>query len=394
MANPLVELSIAARFAANALRRRLTGQLEPAPDIESFESQMRAALTAAGPSVIRDQHWLTLPATQPPWLDTGVVVTPETDVSYFAAGRVYASRALDIWVAPKNQIWARLGEKGSVISSSRDSNSFTSREPSNLFLGNCFPNDWSDRQGSRLQDDSIYASVTGETRICIIEWAIPVDKGLTALFNAGDPQALVSREIERRGGLPGPPPDWKPLWNIGENEIFKEQAEADGKPSICCHVEGDVGILQKEVDIPLTEDSEVSWRWLIDALPGVTREDTLPSHDYLSIAVEFDNGWDITYYWSTQLAEETGYVCPLPNWKHREYHVVVRSGKQGLGAPHNERRNLHRDTQHYMQAHMDTPPTRIVRVWLIANSVFLRRPGRATFSDIRLSGGGREIEVL
>ena len=37
------------------------------------------------------------------------------------------------------------------------------------------------------------------------------------------------------------------------------------------------------------------------ALPGLLREDSVPSHDYLSIAVEFENGLDLTYYWSTAL---------------------------------------------------------------------------------------------
>ena len=41
--------------------------------------------------------------------------------------------------------------------------------------------------------------------------------------------------------------------------------------------------------------------------------------------MEFDNGRDITYYWSSKLPVGTGYDCPLPNWAGREFHVVVRS---------------------------------------------------------------------
>jgi hypothetical protein len=238
MAGPTTELTIAMRFSARALGRRIKGEAEPQPDLEAFEAEMERTLAALPGGVVRSHHWLTLPASEPPWRDTGVLVSPEAEVSYFA-----------------------------------------------------------------------------------------------------------------------------------------------------------VGILQKEVDFPIEPDSEISWDWTVDALPGLLREDTLPSHDYLSLAIEFDNGWDLSYYWSTALPVKTGYVCPLPNWKHREYHVVVRSGEQGLGQPQSERRNLHRDYGHYM-GELGPPPKRIVRIWLIANSVFQRNPGRCSYSNIRLRLGDRELVVL
>ena len=54
MANPLVEFSIAARFAARALGKRLSGSNTPAPDTAAFESQMQAALVALPAGVVRD----------------------------------------------------------------------------------------------------------------------------------------------------------------------------------------------------------------------------------------------------------------------------------------------------------------------------------------------------
>jgi hypothetical protein len=151
-----------------------------------------------------------------------------------------------------------------------------------------------------------------------------------------------------------------------------------------------VGILQKVVDLPLTENSEISWRWCVEQLPITLREDSVPSHDYLSIAVEFENGRDITYYWSSSLPVGYGYDCPLPNWKDKEYHVVVRSGAAGLGEWQDERRNLMADYRHYM----GEPPQRIVKVWLIANSIFQRGHGRCDYADILLHGDGPETRVL
>jgi hypothetical protein len=125
-------------------------------------------------------------------------------------------------------------------------------------------------------------------------------------------------------------------------------------------------------------------------LASAIREDAIPSHDYLSIAVEFDNGRDITYYWSSTLAVETGYDCPLPNWKGKEYHVVVRSGEQGLGQWQNERRNLYKDYQRYM----GEPPARIKKIWLIANSVFQRNNASCDYNDIILHHGNEPHQIL
>ena len=73
------------------------------------------------------------------------------------------------------------------------------------------------------------------------------------------------------------------------------------------------------------------WSWRVDQLPIDLAEDTLPSHDYVSIAAEFDDGQDLTYYWSAALPEGTVYRCPIPTWASRETHVVVRSGRGHAG---------------------------------------------------------------
>ena len=164
----------------------------------------------------------------------------------------------------------------------------------------------------------------------------------------------------------------------------------DGHACIRCRTHGDVGILQRDVDLPLKASSEISWRWCVEQLPSTLREDTLPSHDYLSLAVEFDDGRDITYYWSSHLPVGTGYDCPLPNWSGKEFHVVARSGREGLGTWHEERRNLYADYRKYM----GEPPARIVRVWLIANSIFQRGEGACDYADILLHSGKDELRVL
>ena len=213
---------------------------------------------------------------------------------------------------------------------------------------------------------------------------------MEALLSVGDYQDRVAGEIERIDQGDTRPRGWQYYWAVGDAEVYREDRTADDAPCIRCRTERDVGILQYEVDLPLTPETEIAWRWCVDELPSEIREDAVPSHDYLSIAVEFDDGRDITYYWSSTLPAGTGYDCPLPAFKGREYHVVIRSGETGLGEWLDERRNLFRDHEKYM----GPPPARIVRIWLIANSVFQRRRGECRYAAIVLQSADERIEVL
>jgi hypothetical protein len=384
------DLSVAARLGLREMTRRLRGEVEPEPDVDRFQADMDRALAAVPAGVVSEHRWIRLPASEPPWRDSGIALRAGEEMSVFAVGRVFASRALDVWIAPKNQIWTRIGERGPIRSSSRDTVTLRADHDGRLYFGNYFPNDWKDPSGARLQDDAVYRGVSGETRILAVRWSRSAEEGLAALARAGDPLGLVASERERLSLGSVAPSGWHHLWHLGETEIFRPCAGPDGTHALCCDVQGDVGILQHDVRFPLREDTELAWRWRVDALPGLLREDSIPSHDYLSIAVEFENGVDLSYYWSRSLPPGTGYWCPLPNWKHREFHVVLRSGNAGLGAWHAERRNLHADALRYLGA----LPGDVVAVWLIAVSVFKRQPGRCAYADVRLRGGGDERVVL
>ncbi len=125
MTGLLAELGVAGRLAARAMGRRVRAQLEPFPDLEAFTREMEDMLAQAPATVVQDYHWVDLPASRPPWVDTGVRLEVGDQVSYFAAGRVYASRLLDIYVSPALQLWCKVGEAGEVFRGTRDSHSFT-----------------------------------------------------------------------------------------------------------------------------------------------------------------------------------------------------------------------------------------------------------------------------
>jgi hypothetical protein len=386
----VTDLGVAVRLGLREASRALRGQREAEPGLDAYERELERGLAALPAGVVAERVWLRLPASEPPWRDTGIALRAGEEATLFAAGRAYLSRALDIYVTPKTQLWARVGERGPIRSSSRDTSTLHAREAGKLYVGNYFPNDWKDATGARLQDDAVYRGAQGELRIGAVRWSGRATDGLAALERAGDPLGVASSERARLALGDPAPSGWRYLWHLGNAEIFRAAADPSGAPALCCDVTGDVGILQRDAAFPLHAGTEIAWRWRVDALPGVVREDSVASHDYLSLAVEFQNGLDITYYWSRELPVGAAFWCPLANWKQRELHVVVRSGPAGLGTWQSERRDLHADALSYFGAH----PGDVVRVWLIAVSVFKRQPGRCAYAGIELRHGSEKLAVL
>ncbi len=390
MAGLLADLNVAGKLALKAVGRRFRSEIECAPDLAQFAGAMEKVVSRAPVSVVRDYCWVDLPAEQPPWVEAKLRLEEGDEVSYFAEGRVYANRFLDIYLNPALQVWCKVGPEGEVFRGTRAGHSFRADHGGELMFGNYFPNDWADPLGARKQNDEVYREVSGEIRILVIRWAENALAGLRALRDIDDPDQRLAGEIARIEQGDTTPPGWHYLWHLGPAEIYHQHRDSTAGDCIHCSTHADVGILQKDVDLPLLESSEISWRWCVDRLPSTLREDTVPSHDYLSVAIEFDNGRDITYYWSSNLPAGTGYDCPLPNWAGKEYHVVVRTGTEGLGRWQNENRNLYHDYCKYM----GKPPGRIVRVWLIANSIFQRGEGVCDYADIRLGSGQETVQVL
>lgn len=390
MSGVITDLTIAAKLAARHINKRVNGSAEPPPNLDNFKSRWQALINQAPEGLIKRTTWVTIPAKQAPWLGTEVFLEAGDQLSYFMEGRVYASKALDIWIEPTVQIWCKVSEHGAIFRGTRNSHSFTANDKGKLLLGNYFPNDWADTQGTRLQDDGIYNDVSGEICLLIIQWCDTAIQGLNQILQLGDVNDSIAQEHQRLSNGDITPNGWHHRWNIGPSEIYTKTQRHDGQPCIHCHTQKDVGILQYPVDMALNENSDISWQWCVEQLPSTIREDSLPSHDYLSIAVEFDNGRDISYFWSSTLKKDNGFDCPLPNWQGKEYHVVVRNGKNGLNEWQQESRNLYQDYKHYM----GQPPQRIVAVWLISNSLFQRGAGIADFANIVLSDGLKSKKVL
>ena len=108
----ITDLSVAARLGARAAARRLRREVAPEPDHEAFITTLQPLFENAPRSIVRESRTLQVSAGQPPWVGTGMMLEAGETVSIFARGRVYANRALDVWMTPALQLWCRIGPEG------------------------------------------------------------------------------------------------------------------------------------------------------------------------------------------------------------------------------------------------------------------------------------------
>ncbi len=317
---------------------------------------------------------LTVLASDAGWRTTGTSLRKGQKFTLYADGTVWISKPMSVGATPKTALWLRLAGSRPLHKMSANVSTFEAWADGELELCLKPPGEWASEDGA-LDVSVPRAGATGAIDIVMAVWP---GEPATALEQL---QAMDNRVA---------PSGWSYLWRLGDGSIY-EAAQDAGKPCIHVHTHGDVGILQFPIEAPVDDSTTLDWRWLVERLPSALPEHIQPTHDYLSMAVEFDNGQDLTYFWSAELPVDTVFKCPLPWWDKRETHWVVRSGRKELGQWQSEHRNLKAD---YAQAIGGTLPSKIVRVWLIANSVFQRGHGEAKFADIVLSASGAAQRIV
>lgn len=358
--------------------------------------------------------FLSLKASTIPWTPTGVLVGNDRLITVMAAGRTWRSKELDLYLRPQFNLWYRIGANGPIFNSTRDTKSFNA-EAGELYIANQFPGAFQDRSGGRVGGNlSTYGSADGVFNVFIIEWKkgsprlyelydvyqkmlrIGREMAEQSLADVRSALSLVEKGMERLSSdyyTHRFPAGWKLLWFLGESEIFnQEQVQGSGDKEsesvVRCEPYGNVGILQKDISQPydLEPGTSISWVWNISTLPSRLREDTTISHDYFSVAIEFENGRDLTYTWSWELPVDFGYWCPLTAWCDREYHVVIRSGTEQLGQWLSETQDIHKDYVRYINEGDSSRPvaTQIIRVWLIAGNRWQRYHGKMLIKNIKL----------
>jgi len=352
----------------------------------SASATLARRIADLGEESLAEVRHLVLPAHVPPWTETGMTLRRGEPMTILAEGRVVLAEALDLWFGPRLSLWARLG--GRIRNGPCAHWSFEADADGPLELA-VYQGEWASSAGDLATPVEGYAALSGALEVVLLRWRSDAARGLRRVL-AALPDALpVAQELARLAAPVRAPAGWHYHRLLGESEVYEAIEESGGR-RIAVDARNDVGILQRPLSFPLGEDTVLSWRWKVDELPSPRPEDGLPTHDYVSIAAEFDNGRDLTWMWSAGLEPEACFHCPLPGWNARETHVVVRSGAEGLGAWQEESRRIRTD---YARAVGD-PPARLVAVWLIAVSLFQHRRARAEFADVWLRDGRSSLRVL
>jgi hypothetical protein len=364
--------------AVRAARARVKAE---APRTPIDGAALRDLLAEVG----ADARLVDVPVNRPPWTATGIHVAAGEQVTWLAWGTAYMARPLGIGFGPASALIGRVGD-GPAMDSARDTFTFTAPCEGPVELASRFPGEPRE-DGSFVTDRVPYRAMSGGLQAVIVRWPAGVDPGeaLTSVA-ARDASGLCAAETTRLADPPRPPPGWDHHPLIGKETIY-----APSERGITAHCERTVGIIRTPTDAPLTPTLRLRWSWRLDELPSRLPEDTPLTHDYLSVALEFDDGQDLTWHWSSSLPPGFAYRCPLQHWRHRETHIVARSGTADLGRWIDEERPVLADHQ---VAIGGPAPARVVRAWLIAVSCFQMGEGRGEFGRIELVDKDTVTRVL
>jgi Protein of unknown function (DUF3047) len=356
------------------------------PDAAAARDAWAKAIEANAPH-LRKHAIVAVLAVSSGWIDTGLDLREGEEASLFSAGTVWFAKELGIGFDGAFALWYRIGG-GPIAKSIGTTTSFRAEQNGRLMLIAKPPGEWLDESG-RFEPDYPHSGASGALTVAVLIWPGSAREGLTKLRST-DESGSAAREIARLNARAPLAPGWRHLWRLGESQIFRAEAAGPQPARICCQTARDVGILQYPADVVLDRSTRLAWAWKAEELPSKLREDSLPTHDYLSIAVEFDNGRDLTYMWSAALPEGKVFQCPLPWWDKRETHQVVRSDLAKLGVWLNEEQPILDD---YERAIGGELPKRIVGIWLIAVSVFQSGKGMCDYARIRLKSDKGEVWI-
>ena len=336
-------------------------------------------------TVAEDARLVRIPVNRPPWTPTGLTVAAGQHVTWLAWGSLYLVRPLGIGVRPRLVLRGRIGD-GPPHDSACDTVTFGADLTGEVRLGSATPGEVQPN-GAVTTDRFPYWVMSGTLTAVVARWAADTDPQKALKSIAGrDTSGLAADEAERLADPPIPPTGWDSHPLIGSDRGFFTD-----NGGITAAGDRTVSIIRHPADMPLTPSLRLQWSWRVDELPSHLPEDTTLTHDYLSVALEFDDGQDLTWHWSAALPEGFSYRCPLPHWRRRETHIVVRTGTTDLGRSLDEERPVFADHQ----AAIGGPaPSRVVRAWLISCTFAQASRTAGEFHRIHLVDGSRTLCVL
>ncbi len=316
------------------------------------------------------------------WSATGLVLSSGAEVTVFIEGRV---EGFERPVKPSDLLWARVGE-GDVFALTGDGSTFTATTSGILSVATVAPGTrWHDCAGTLPSEAAIDPDHVVEIDLLVAAWRTSAESGLFDVEHPAAKAALATLE-----STPNLPRGFQPLCHLRPAPVFSAWSDSE-RQGVHGHARGNAGIIKMALDLPLDDSSRIDFAWLYRTLPALGPETDPRTHDYSSIAIEFDNGQDITWMWGTHVPAGTSFHCPLRWWDERETHIVLQSGTEGLGRWYNHSRPIAED---YDDAVGGERPKRIVGLWFISVGAFGGGLADATFADVTVRSGDREIRIF
>jgi len=329
---------------------------------------------------------VTLLANEPPWHSTRIKIEANQQYTLLADGRVNWSRKnSSLYAGPGFHLWTKV-PGGEIDNVTRNTGTFVADVSGTIEVGIYFGL-WSNLKGDLKSSLNLYNNLMGKLNITIISWKGDPMEGLRKL-NALNKSAYFEAAFKQLEQPTPPPAGWQYLKDAGVSDIYSHTTDP-GRARIILNSVDDQGIIRKEVQFPITQSSYLNWDWKLLEHPSCVREDKVKSHDYVSVAAEFENGRDLTWIWSSELDEGHYFDCPVPWWRERETHFVVRKGGTNRNWLH-ESRNLFKD----VKMSMGFEPQMVTAIWLIGVSTFQHAQARAEFSKIFLKDKNRTLQIL
>lgn len=367
---------------------------------KEFRDGLSGLLAHAGEETIREAKFVSVCGDSQTWLDTGIDCFRGDEITLFstataspsAAGGAQVDPDVELWrqisysLEARRGVWYRVGLDSAPNRGARSSYTVDAAIDGRLYLASSLVS--VAVSGAELEGEERPAPPALDRSVLVVRWTHNALSGLTALRASGDVGGILDSAIESRRTAIELPSGWLSPFP-GEVENFAVGLSTSKGKTIACYAHDDAALLVKDAVVPFGPDTRLSWAWKTHQLPSTVREDALSTHDYLSIAIEFDNGRDLTYYWSAELPSETGFQCPIPGWEDRETHVVIRTGTEGLGEWLEEEREVYED---YLR-HIGDPPANIARVWLLAVAYLQHRAGQCEYGRIELASGGKRLRL-
>src|SRR5215467_6358566 len=372
----------ATTLARAAREGHARARADPARGVAPVDGEALRGLVA---TVAADARLVRVPVNQPPWTSTGLAVTTGDDVSWLAWGSPQLVWPLTVAVRPRLTLRGRVDD-GVPHDGSHDTVTFRADRTGELRLGSVYPGEL--QAGGTITMDRIpYRAMAGMLSAVVARWAPGTNpQRALASIASRDPSGLCAAEAARLADPPAPPAGWDTHPLTG-----REQAFFPSDSGITVKAAWTSSIIRRPAEVMLTPSLRLRWSWRVDTLPSRLPEDTALTHDYLSVALEFDDGQDLTWHWSCRLPEGFGYRCPLPHWLRREPHFVACTGTAGLGRFIHEERLVLADHQ---AAIGGLAPSRVVRAWLIAQTVPQAGHAVGEFRRIELVDGDQKMRVL